>query len=86
MFSISHEQAQSKVFWFQNVDALFPKDHFFQIILYVMVICISALKMMRIKFFQNKLYLQLLQLFGTTKTINNNLRLLHSVKTLHGHS
>ena len=32
---------------------------FFQIILYVMVIYISASKKMRVKFFQNKLYLHI---------------------------
>ena len=56
MFSISHEQTQLKVFCFQNVDALLGSP--FQIILYVMVICISASKKMRVKFLQKMLYLQ----------------------------
>ena len=56
----------------------------FQIIVYVMVICISASKQMRVIFFQNKLFVTL---SGQPKNKNNNnLSLLHSVKTLHGHS
>ena len=57
----------------------------FQIILFVMVTCIGASKNMRVKFFQNKLYLQLFQ-DNHKKKQHNNLRLLNSVKTLHGHS
>ena len=81
MFSISHEQTRSKVFCFQNVDALFPRitfsdyfvrngdmhQHFEKDAGY---------------FFQNKLFVTL---SGQPKNNNNNnLWLLHSVKTLHG--
>ena len=62
-FEMSHVQYLSwtdsiKSLLFSKCGNFISKGSLFQIILYVMVICISASKKMRVKFFQNKLYLQ----------------------------
>ena len=81
--SVSLMNRLNQKYSFSKCRCCISKGSLFQIILYVMVICISASKKMRVKFFQNKVYLQL---FWDNQKINNNLRLLLSVKTLHGHS
>ena len=63
-FEMSHVQYLSwtdsiKSLLFSKCGCFISKGSPFQIILYVMVICTSASKKMRVKFFQNKLYLQL---------------------------
>ena len=89
-FAMSHVQCLSwtesiKSLLFSKCGCFISKGSPVQIILYVMVICTSGSEKMRVKFFHNKLYLQLFR-DNQNNNNNNNLWLLHSVKTLHGYS